>query len=164
MRHPSGFSRGVVRRIVQVAATLVALVASVILGVQPAYASAYWQEISPNSNWHCGPTTQLDNAPSGLVAQTCIVANSSGWAQAVAVISNNSGQAVDFDAFISSNQLYYNNDHYCNDSRLNPGFQRGCFGPSVYVGCSGFYITAYTHWYRLPYASSVTPANYTHNC
>ncbi len=145
-------------------AVTAALAAMMLMGSQPAHASDYWQEIKPNANWHCGTTTPLHKAPAGVVGQTCIIASSSGYAQAVSVISNNSGRAIDFGSFIQSNQIYYENAHHCRPSTLNPGFQRGCLGPSVYVGCKPFTITAHSTWSVDGWGSSVTSRSYTHSC
>ncbi len=102
---------------------------------QPAYASANWQAFTTNSNWHCGPTGPT--GPEGaLKAQTCVIANSGGYAQHVVVVSNYSGYAVSLDATIREFGEKIPT-HNCNSTTMNSGFQRACFGATVYIGCDG---------------------------
>ncbi|MFF4229004.1 hypothetical protein [Streptomyces sp. NPDC001820] len=160
----SRVTKSPLRRIAQGVGVFAALVASLLLGSQPAFASSYWQEISTNSNWHCGYTWQMGTQPSGVVAQTCIVANSSGWAQAVLVVSNNSGQTITIGGMVMSN-MYLGTPHPCNSSLMHSGFQRGCLGPSnKNVGCNGLLLTAKSTVHVNGQPHDTASVNYRHYC
>ncbi|MFE9398585.1 hypothetical protein [Streptomyces flavidovirens] len=153
------------RRAMQGVGTLAALGASLLIGSQPAFASANWQEFSTNANWHCGDTKDVDpSGGAGVAAQTCIVANSSGYAQQVVVVSNYAGYAVWIDATIKE-RFGKLPTHNCNGSTLNSGFQRACFGQSVYVGCKGAFAMESFSDVQVSGSTTRTPsAFYRHYC
>ncbi|MFB6771757.1 hypothetical protein [Streptomyces sp. NPDC056337] len=111
------------------------------LGTSPASAAPYWQVVDTDTGpqWLCGPT-KIHKAKSGVGFQTCVVVNSKADAQAVLVVVNNSKDAITLSGGVRTD---FGADADCYSSTLNPGFQRGCFGPTVHVGAGG--ISAYSY-------------------
>ncbi|WP_158708636.1 hypothetical protein [Streptomyces bikiniensis] len=136
--------------------------ASLLVGTQPAFASANWQEVKTNSNWHCGDTESV-GAERGFKAQTCIVANSSGYAQQVVVVSNFSGYAVWLDASITELNKKLP-AHNCNGTTFQSGFQRACLGQSVYVGCNGTNLYSWSNVEISGYTKQTAEAVHRHYC
>ena len=98
----------------------------------PASAAANWQPINPTSTWTCRPTVAHATYPQ-IHFQGCVVINSNNHAQAVLVVNSaNAPKAVKIGGWINSQ---FGSNVACADSVLNPGFQRGCFGPTVIVPC-----------------------------
>lgn len=124
------------------AATVGAMAAGVMaLGTSPASAAPYWQVVDTGTGpqWLCGPT-KIHKAKSGVGFQTCHVVNSNSDAQAVLVVVNNSKDAITLSGGVKTN---FGGDADCYSSTLNPGFQRGCFGPTVHVGAGGISSSSY---------------------
>lgn len=111
------------------------------LSTSPASAAPYWQVVDTGTGpqWLCGPT-KAHKAKSGVGFQTCIVVNSNKDAQAVLVVVNNSKDAITLSGGVRTD---FGADADCYSSTLNPGFQRGCFGPTVHVGAGE--ISAYSY-------------------
>ncbi|MEU6246595.1 hypothetical protein [Glycomyces sp. NPDC047010] len=115
---------------------LTAAVLSVLTAVglaftaSPASAAPYWQEVNTGPTWSCNPT-KIHPAKAGVGFQTCIVVNANYDAQAVLVVVNNSSSAIQLSGVIDTS---FGADASCYSSTLNPGFRRGCFGPTVHVG------------------------------
>jgi hypothetical protein len=89
-----------------------------------------WKAVSTNSNWYCNEqyTTHVDKP--GVKFKACIVRNSNGDAQAVLVVQNVSGERVNIDGRIVF-ESQRGGDIWCDDSPLENGFTRGCYGKTV---------------------------------
>ncbi|MGI5397978.1 hypothetical protein ACQEVG_00615 [Streptomyces sp. CA-135486] len=61
------------------------------------------------------------------------MANQNGDAQVVLVVNNQGPKGVNIGGWTSSQ---FGSNVTCADSVLNPGFQRGCFGPTITVPCN----------------------------
>lgn len=127
------------RKMVRGIAMAAAVSASLLFSSTPASASPTmnWKVVSTDSNWHCSGWAP---AQAGLNMKTCIVVNSSHWAQAVLVFQNASTlpKAVNGRIVFESTNgggEYGGGDAWCAASTLQPGLTRGCFAPSVPIGC-----------------------------
>ncbi|MEU0355249.1 hypothetical protein [Streptomyces cyaneofuscatus] len=128
-----------IRQIIRGAGLAAATVTALAVTTAPASAAAAnWKEIQPNANWECGSTISHATYP-GVKFQGCVVANNSGDAQLVLVVNNQGPKAVNIGGWTSSQ---FGSNVTCADSVLNPGFQRGCFGPTVSVPCNISYANS----------------------
>lgn len=97
-----------------------------------------WQAVSTNANWHCTEYKELTFAP-GMKLKTCIVRNASQDAQAVLVIQNTTGHAMEVNYTGKQSSVVFESalegDVWCAPTTINDGFTRGCFGKTVHVGC-----------------------------
>ncbi|MFE7447602.1 hypothetical protein ACFU7X_44890 [Streptomyces chartreusis] len=119
----------------------VALGTSLLLNIGSASAATVnWKEVNTNSNWHCTGWNIHEAVSSHdegyYYFKTCIVTNSSGGAQAVAVVQNNGiysnmpvKAAIRFPAYDAAGQTL------CTESQINPGYTRGCFAPTRTERC-----------------------------
>ncbi|MFJ8586719.1 hypothetical protein ACIRD2_18985 [Streptomyces sp. NPDC093595] len=128
-----------VRRIIRGAGAGLAAMIALAAAAAPANAATVnWQTISPNANWRCEDTIPHATYP-GVKFQGCVVANQFGDAQVVLVVNNQGPKAVNIGGWTSSQ---FGSNVTCADSVLNPGFQRGCFGPTVTVPCNITYANS----------------------
>ncbi|MFF4227974.1 hypothetical protein [Streptomyces sp. NPDC001820] len=113
--------------------TLAAAVAGTLaLTASPASAAPQaWQAVSTNSSWDCG-TYKHHKVSDNVNYKVCIVMNSGGYAQAVLVVQNKASVAVRITGEVTTNIPGGADD--CAVFTLKPGYTRGCFGPTKYVG------------------------------
>ncbi|MEV6209112.1 hypothetical protein [Kitasatospora sp. NPDC051914] len=115
------------------AATAVTAGALALATAGPASAAPYWQTVSTNSNWSC--TAYRTHPVSTHVNwKLCEVVNANYDAQVVVVVQNTATVAVSITGATSSN---YSSDGTCLTSTLNPGFTRGCYGPTRALPAAG---------------------------
>jgi hypothetical protein len=128
-------------RLLAVAAVSLLAAGTMALSASPASAAPYWQEVntSTGSKWTCN-STKAHPASSQVGFQTCLVTNANQDAQAVLVVVNNSTKAIQLSGVIDTS---FGADASCYTSTLNPGFQRGCFTPTVHVGTGTIGATSY---------------------
>nr|WSS63097.1 hypothetical protein OG284_18615 [Streptomyces sp. NBC_01177] len=108
----------------------VAAAGTLALAASPASAAGNWQAVDTNSNWRC--TDYVKHSVSDHVKyKTCIVINANNDAQAVLVVQNAASVAVSIGGSVASD---FHSNVSCANSTLNPGFTRGCFAPTSYVG------------------------------
>lgn len=128
------------RQSFRLAAATAAATVGVLVSASSASASPTvgWQAVSSNANWHCTNYTDLLTQP-GMNMKTCIVRNASQDAQAVLVIQNKTGRAIDINNSDTQSRVVFESalggDVWCASTTLNDGFTRGCFGTTVHVGC-----------------------------
>ncbi|MFC9943590.1 hypothetical protein [Streptomyces pratensis] len=124
-----------VRQVVRGAGLAVAATTAVAMATAPANAATVnWQEISPNANWFCDPTISHVTYPM-VKFQGCVVVNQNGDGQVVLVLNNQGPKAVNIGGWTSSQ---FGSNATCANSVLNPGFQRGCLGPTVTIPCGNY--------------------------
>ncbi|MER7884149.1 hypothetical protein ABTY35_15165 [Streptomyces fimicarius] len=117
-----------VGKIIGVAAAAAGLAVS---STSPAAAFPYWQQVSTNSNWSCSDY-QAHRLSFNIKFKTCVVRNANNDAQAVLVVQNSGTKAAVIRGEIATwvNGNSYRASISCYESTLNPGFTRGCFGPT----------------------------------
>ncbi|MET8826344.1 hypothetical protein ABZX40_30290 [Streptomyces sp. NPDC004610] len=112
------------------------------LGASPASAAPYWQVVDTGTGptWTCG-STKAHKEVAGVGFQTCLVVNDNLAAQSVLVVMNNSAKAIQLSGSVITGSVItgsvitdFGGNASCYSSTLNPGFQRGCFGPTRQVG------------------------------
>ncbi|MFF8846494.1 hypothetical protein ACF08N_27905 [Streptomyces sp. NPDC015127] len=95
---------------------------------QAAAAEVGWKAVSTTPAWECFPTGYEQHKGSANVFfKICAVTNSSGGAQAVLVVQNKASVAI---AIEGENQTNFGGDVDCAPSTLQPGYTRGCYGPT----------------------------------
>ncbi|MFF3685723.1 hypothetical protein [Streptomyces sp. NPDC002187] len=108
--------------------------AAVVLASSPAAAYPNWQAVDTNANWTC-QGYQSHVGSSNVNFKGCVVRNAAGESQPVLVVQNKAGVAINIEAVLSVRSLTDRHDpdvyvFRCNPSPLQPGFTRGCFGPT----------------------------------
>lgn len=117
------------RLLTAVAVSALAILA-VVFSASPAAAAPYWQEVRTGPTWNCG-STETHTVSDGVGFQTCIVYNANQDAQAVLVVVNNATNPIRLSGEVDTS---FGATFSCLESTLNPGFRRGCFGPTTHVG------------------------------
>jgi hypothetical protein len=114
-------------------AVTAAAVGTIALGAAPATAAEKWDPVSTNSTWECG---DYENhvVSNNVSFKTCVVHNASGDAQTVLVVQNRASVAVAIEGWLKFEGAGSEYTVFCDPSPLNPGYTRGCYGPSVQVG------------------------------
>ncbi|MEE1938138.1 hypothetical protein V1L54_01675 [Streptomyces sp. TRM 70361] len=84
------------------------------------------------SNWVCG--NHHHKVSVNVNFKKCIVINDDLDAQAVLVVQNKASVAVTIEGETFTN---FGGNEDCAVSTLNPGFTRGCFGPTRHLGGTG---------------------------
>ncbi|WP_328880343.1 hypothetical protein [Streptomyces sp. NBC_00299] len=120
------------KRLISLLAAGAAVTGTGLATATPAMAAPpYWQEVSTNSNWHCSPY-KAHRLSLNIKFKTCIVRNASNGAQAVLVVQNSGTKAAlirgVLDTFNTGGDYQGNYMYSCKESKLNPGYTRGCFG------------------------------------
>jgi hypothetical protein len=121
-------------------AVAAATATGMVLSSSSAYASptVNWQAVSTTANWHCNSYVGFWDLPD-LKFKSCIVLNSNQDAQGVLVVQNTTGRAIDINNVSTQSRVVFESalggDVWCASSVINDGFTRGCFGPTVHVGC-----------------------------
>ncbi|MFC8709744.1 hypothetical protein ACFUCQ_07335 [Streptomyces sp. NPDC057197] len=114
-------------------AVAIAATSTLALAATPADAAANWGAVSTNSNWDC--TEYKHHVVSDHVNfKVCIVHNANHDAQAVLVVQNAASVAV----AIGGETDGFSGIVTCADSTLNPGFTRGCYGPTLHFAAGTF--------------------------
>ncbi len=134
IRSRNGLGR-VTRVLAAIAAAIVASVGISVATASPAAASPYWQTYSVTADWECEP---LYFEATQLLASSCIVVN--GSATQPVVIASNGGTAA---VTISGATALWANRGFvqswpCNETVLNPGQSRACFGATTTRPCNWY--------------------------
>ncbi|MGW1537173.1 hypothetical protein [Streptomyces aureus] len=108
-------------------------VGTVALGAAPASADENWGPVSTNSTWKCN-TYEKHSVSDNVSYKPCVVHNSNGDAQTVLVVQNRASVAVAIGGWLHFEGAGSEYSVFCAASTLNPGYTRGCYGPSVHVG------------------------------
>ncbi|MEW2614157.1 hypothetical protein AB0937_29000 [Streptomyces sp. NPDC047880] len=98
-------------------------------------AEVNWKAVSTDSTWNCG-TYRNHVGSQNVRFKHCFVINSGGYAQSVLVVQNKASVAIKIEGDIRTN---FGSDVDCAQTTLNPGFTRGCFGPTRYIGSEGLF-------------------------
>jgi hypothetical protein len=134
IRSRNGLGR-VTRVLAAIAAAIVASVGISVATASPAAASPYWQTYSVTADWEC---TAKHFEATNLLASSCIVVN--GAATQPVIIATNSGTAP--VTLFGATALWANGDFIqawpCNETVLNPGHSRACFGATTNRACNWY--------------------------
>ncbi|GHD21869.1 hypothetical protein [Streptomyces galbus] len=113
---------------------MAAAVGILALGVAPASAKTVnWQIVSTNSNWYCGGGYITHPVSEHVNFKACLVVNANNDAQTVLVVQNTASVAVAIGGLVFFDGGSVSNTTDCAASTLNPGFTRGCFGPTFHI-------------------------------
>ncbi|MEU8620137.1 hypothetical protein [Streptomyces sp. NPDC048623] len=116
-------------------AVAAAAIGTIALGTAPASAAQNWGTVSTNSNWNCG--AYKNHSVSDYVSfKICVVRNANNDAQTVLVVQNRASVAVAIGGEVQFQGGGHNEVAMCAASTLNPGYTRGCYGPTYHVGSS----------------------------
>jgi hypothetical protein len=102
---------------------------AVALAASPASAAEVgWKAVSTTPDWNCTPSEYKQHKGSkNVLFKLCWVHNSSGGTQTVLVVQNRASVAIAIEGEIQTN---YGGDVDCAPSTLQPGYTRGCYGPT----------------------------------
>lgn len=116
-----------------------AAVGALVFAASPASAAPYWQAVTETGNWTC--TAYQHHTVSDYVDwKVCQIVNSNNDAQVAVVVRSAAPRAVTIAGGTDSS---YGSTASCYTSTLNPGFTRGCLGPTVHLTSAPTRITGY---------------------
>ncbi|MET9549754.1 hypothetical protein ABZY36_31260 [Streptomyces sp. NPDC006627] len=122
------------RRLVQGLTVAGAATATALFAAGPAAAAPIWQSFTTNANWVACSTTVNHRVSANIAIQTCLVRTPDRTKQQAVLVLANRGTK---GANVTRNNIVtsFGGNASCNDTRLDPGEQIGCFGPTVSTKC-----------------------------
>ncbi|MFJ8644921.1 hypothetical protein ACIRNI_02125 [Streptomyces sp. NPDC093546] len=93
---------------------------------QASAAEVNWKAVDSDPTWDC-TTYQQHKGSRNVFFKVCGVHNSSGGHQTILVVQNKASVAIAIEGEVITN---YGGDVDCAPSTLQPGYTRGCYGPT----------------------------------